>query len=340
MKFTVVIPTRNRPDQLAQALASVFVQNFDDFETVVVDDGSDPAYRSAYDAITQQYGTRLRLFHLPQVRRGHGPAYARNFAISQSAADYICFLDDDDEWVDPDFLARVARVVDSAPQTVDLHLSDQVAYKGNARLDRVIWTEGLRQGVRNLPGLAGGAFEVRVPQLMQCDGFCHLNTTVVRRAFFLRIGGFDENIRYESDRDFYLRAIDAAAFITYSPVVTARHNVPVRENRANVSTAISQYGCYIFQLRLLDKAILFSRHGEVCEYAKRHKVYTLKHIAENLWQSGDYQTALYYAQHVLFTGFNVRWLLFYFWLWVRLMAGRVGRDPPQVARNLYYPPSV
>lgn len=340
MKFTVVIPTRNRPDALAHALASVFVQNFVDFETVVVDDGSDPAYRSAYDAIEQQHRTRLRLFRLPQLRRGHGPAYARNFAISQSAADYICFLDDDDEWIDPDFLARVARVIDGAPQTVDLHLSDQIAYEGDTRLNRVIWTEGLRQIVRGLPGLTGGAFAVRVPQLMQCDGFCHLNTTVVRRAFFGRIGGLDENLRYESDRDFYLRAINAAAFIAYSPVFTARHNVPVPAAHANVSTAISEYGCHIFQLRLLDKAILFSHQREIREYAKRHKAYTLKHIAEKLWQSGDHETALYYAQHVIFIGFNMGWLLFYLWLWTRRMVGRVGGAPTQVVRDQYYPPSA
>jgi glycosyltransferase involved in cell wall biosynthesis len=340
MKFTVIIPTRDRPGGFSHALASVVEQNFDDFEVVVVDDGSDPTYRAAYDAIEQRHDARLRLFHLPRVRRGHGPAYARNFGVSQSAADYVCFLDDDDAWIDANFLARVARVIDDEARVVDLHLSDQVAYRGDVRLDRVIWTEGLGQLVRGLPRAASGAIEVRVPQLTRCHGFCHLNTTVVRRAFFWRIGGFDESIRYESDRDFYLRAIDAAALITYSPVVTARHNVPVAQDRTNVSTAISQYGRHIFQLRLLNKAILFSRQKELREYGRRHKVYTLKHIAEKLWRSGDYATARYYAQRAAFTDFDVKWLLFYFWLWAEQMTRQAGRVPAPVGRNLYYPPSA
>ncbi len=315
MKFTVVVPTQNRPETLAHALASVFAQSFGDFEAVVVDDGSDPAHRAGYDAVMQPYGARLRLFRLPPVRRGHGPAYARNFAVSQSAADYICFLDDDDVWTDRDFLARVARVIDAERRTVDLHFSDQAAYQGDRRLDRVIWIEGLPLVLPGNLQVQEGAYDVRVAQLMQCDGFCHLNTTVVRRAFFGWIGGFDENIRYESDRDFFLRAIDAATLIKYSPVVTAQHNVPVRENCCNVSTSMSDYGRYIFQMRLLDKAILFSRQKELRDYGKRHKNYTLKRIAEVLWRGKDYEAAVYYAQHAICAGFSVKWLLFYLWLW-------------------------
>ncbi len=337
MKFTVIIPTRNRPDAFGRALASVLGQDFDDFEVVVVDDGSAPVFRAAYDAIGQRHDARLRLFCLPRVRRGHGPAYARNFGVDQSVADYVCFLDDDDEWIDRGFLARVARVIDGETRTVDLLLSDQVAYRGDVRLDQVIWTEDLRQVVRGLPRCAAGASEVRVPQLIQSGGFCHLNTTVVRRTFFWQIGGFDESIRYESDRDFYLRAIDAASRIIYSPVVTARHNVPAPGDHGSVSTALGPYDRHIFQLRLLDKAIIFSVQNEVRQYARLHKVYTLKHIAEKLWRSGDYETAVYYARLVVLVGFNMKWLLFCCWLSARRMVGRIREVP---ARNLYYPPGT
>jgi len=60
--------------------------------------------------------------------------------------------------------------------------------------------------LRREPDVAG-AFTVSPAELLACPAHCHLNTTIVSRAFYFEIAGLDEGLRYECDRDFYLRAI-------------------------------------------------------------------------------------------------------------------------------------
>ena len=324
VKFTVIIPTRNRPEDLQTALASVFRQSFDDFDVVVIDDGSDAPHQDVIASQVRCFGGRVSLLRLPQVPRGHGPAYARNCGVAHAKGDYVCFLDDDDVWTDPDFLARVADVAIRAPRPLDLHLTDQVAYRAGERLDRIIWTEDLKPIVQQaLQPDAAGAYEVTADLLLRSHGFCHLNTTVARRAFFLELGGFDENLRYEEDRDFYLRAIDAAGLIKYSPIVTSRHNVPNPSLHGSVSTKTSDISRRIYQLRLLDKAILFSRQPRLRAYGKRHKVHTLKQLAEDLWRRGDSRAAVFYARQALGADVTLKWLAFCIWISSRALIRRL-----------------
>ena len=324
MTFSIIIPTRNRPLLLRRALASAVGQSGADFEVIVVDDGSTPALLAETAAVVQGAGPRARLHCLPQVGGGHGPAHARNVGVELSAQDYIGFLDDDDEWTDPDYLARIARVLAARPDPIDLHFANQAAVENGAPVNRTIWIEDLQPIVEAAlqPG-AEGAYEVGVAQLVRSAGFCHLNTTVVRRAFFQAIGAFDAGLRYESDRDFSLRAIDAAGTILYSPIVVARHYVPDKAQRANVSTTSSELQRRLPQLRLLDKAILFSRHAELRSYGKRHKAYTLKRIAAALAERGDLDLALYYGREAALVGFGAKWSGYLGWLYGRRLTQRL-----------------
>jgi glycosyltransferase involved in cell wall biosynthesis len=84
--FSVVIPTYNRPEFLAQAIASVCTQTVDDFEIVVVDNGSDPP--------TEIEGNpRARVVRIAGNR---GAAAARNTGLDAARGEYVAFLDDDD----------------------------------------------------------------------------------------------------------------------------------------------------------------------------------------------------------------------------------------------------
>ncbi len=85
--ITVVIPTRDRPTQLARCLAALPIEP--GIELIVVDDGSTPAVREQLARIVGERGGRLLR------AAGGGPAGARNVGIELAAGEYICFLDDD-----------------------------------------------------------------------------------------------------------------------------------------------------------------------------------------------------------------------------------------------------
>jgi glycosyltransferase involved in cell wall biosynthesis len=90
---TAVIPTRNRPELLKRAIASVFAQTCDQIEIIVVVDGPDETTRAALSAMADK---RLRFIAL---RKSVGGSDARNIGVQSAQSDWIGFLDDDDEWL-------------------------------------------------------------------------------------------------------------------------------------------------------------------------------------------------------------------------------------------------
>ena len=87
---SVVIPTYNRASRLGDALRSVFNQTYQDFELIVVDDGS-----------TDDTSKLMQLF--PSVKyflmnNNYGVSKARNEGLARAKGRYICFLDSDDLW--------------------------------------------------------------------------------------------------------------------------------------------------------------------------------------------------------------------------------------------------
>jgi glycosyltransferase involved in cell wall biosynthesis len=98
-----VVPTFNEPDRLRRAVESIRAQTFEDWQALVIDDGSEPRHQARLGAhLAEMDDPRIRLILSP---RNRGPAQARNTGIRLSRARYIAFLDGDDVWV-PEKLER------------------------------------------------------------------------------------------------------------------------------------------------------------------------------------------------------------------------------------------
>ncbi len=90
-KFSVIIPAYNCADTIKKAVDSVLNQSYDNFELIIVNDGSTDSTADVLDEISRS-DNRIRTF----CRQNSGPAKARNFGIENSTGDYILFLDSDD----------------------------------------------------------------------------------------------------------------------------------------------------------------------------------------------------------------------------------------------------
>jgi glycosyltransferase involved in cell wall biosynthesis len=88
--FSVIIPTYNRADLIKVTLKSVFEQSCQDYEIIVVNDGS----TDNTAAVLNSYKNRLRIFE----QENSGPGAARNKGIKEARGTYITFLDSDDVW--------------------------------------------------------------------------------------------------------------------------------------------------------------------------------------------------------------------------------------------------
>lgn len=108
-RVSVLMPVHNRAHYVGDAMASLLAQDFDDFEIVVVDDGSTDATLAVLEAIADP---RLRIVRHP-VNRGI-PA-ARNTALEAARGDYIAWLDSDDT-ARPNRLSAQVAFLDANPE--------------------------------------------------------------------------------------------------------------------------------------------------------------------------------------------------------------------------------
>jgi glycosyltransferase involved in cell wall biosynthesis len=90
--FSVILTTYNRQDLLPEAVQSVLLQTFGDFELIIVDDGSTDNTRN----IVKEFSDK-RIKFISQENKGAGSA--RNTGIKNSNGKFICFLDDDDQYL-------------------------------------------------------------------------------------------------------------------------------------------------------------------------------------------------------------------------------------------------
>ena len=184
--ISIVIPTFNRREFVAEAISSCLAQTYQPVEIIVIDDGSDDGTASALRA---EFGDRIRLI----VQQNQGPAIARNRGIDAAHGDFIHFLDADD-MLAPDKLRLCLDRFIQQPDIDVIHTHHQlVSADGSAPLP----TPPFRQ-------FSGDAF----CQLLRNSGDHILLSTTMMRADALRaVGGFENSADFRSaeDWDLFLR---------------------------------------------------------------------------------------------------------------------------------------
>ncbi len=110
MKFSVIIPLYNKASYVAKAIKSVLSQSIDDYDLVILDDGSkDDSFAVASKAIEGH--DNCRLFHQDNA----GVSITRNHAVAMTQGEYLCFLDADDWW-NPSFLEEMSKLIEALPE--------------------------------------------------------------------------------------------------------------------------------------------------------------------------------------------------------------------------------
>ena len=105
--FSVIVPVYKSRQWVGRAIESILAQTFEDFELILVDDGSPD---DSVEVIAQYTDPRMKL--IQQENRGRGGA--RNRGIEASTGTWITFLDPDDQWL-PGLLEDYYRVISDHP---------------------------------------------------------------------------------------------------------------------------------------------------------------------------------------------------------------------------------
>jgi glycosyltransferase involved in cell wall biosynthesis len=192
--YSIIIPAYNAENFVIATLDSVAVQTFNNYEVIVIDDGSTDstaAKVSAWAAAHPEIDLRLAM----QPNKGIGGA--RNSGLRQARGKYLAFLDADDYWL-PQKLEYIARFLEQSPE-VDLVCHDE-------------WVETANQEKQRSSYGPHKAYE----DLLFKKNCISTSSTVVKRSI-VSGNGFSEDLRFNGteDYEFWLRLARANCRIEY-----------------------------------------------------------------------------------------------------------------------------
>lgn len=199
MKLSVIIPAYNRADMIRGTIDSILSSGLDDFEILVVDDGS----TDRTPDVVHSLGSPIR--YLRQANQGL--AAARNNGFAASVGQYVAFLDSDDQWL-PGAVPILVRHLDEH-KDVPFLFGDAamgspdtgfVSFVGTFGGDafRALPSREIRRGVRRFD--RGPFFR----QLLRRN-VVFLGSVVMRREVMEQVGPFDSYPYGAEDWHFFLR---------------------------------------------------------------------------------------------------------------------------------------
>jgi glycosyltransferase involved in cell wall biosynthesis len=204
-RISVVVPTRDRPDLLRQALASIRALESDafTFEILIGDNGADPRTRVA--------ATEFDAVHLPVARAGAGAA--RNAGLAAATGEFIAFLDDDDVWLENHIRPHL-DLLDADPELEGV-MAQVIPVDDDMRALDDPWPfRAPREGDPLIQSMLSGYY----PQI---------GATIVRADVAAEVGLFDESLLGDQDWDWQLRLARRRKTVhTAAPCVLFRQRPP------------------------------------------------------------------------------------------------------------------
>ena len=248
MLFSIVVPAYNCISFLSGCVDSVLSQHFDDYEVILVDDGSTDGTSELCDELAKDDRVTV-------IRNANGgPSRARNAGMSLASGDYIVFLDADDEFGDG-YLVGLARELEENPCDVllgSLRTDFGVGSGGkDVRLFDVAYANGL-----NLRGLIRYFFTTA-----DDAPFAAWHNVYSRELIEGRHLRFDEEFVWSEDRDFVLRVLAQKPSWHCIDVPGYRHRISVSNSVTGKASADKVLRAMAFDekwLRIASTNELFS----------------------------------------------------------------------------------
>jgi glycosyltransferase involved in cell wall biosynthesis len=187
--FSVVIPLYNKCGTIRRAITSVLNQTYQDFELIVVNDGSTDGSEQQASAVVDD---RLSVIN----KANGGVSSARNQGIAGSSRPYVAFLDADDIW-SPEFLAEMASLINEHPDCTIFASSYHHSVSGKPMKPPHVNVPFKRGKMTNYFQLQRRYFYPLV-----CS-----SAVVLQRQALKKTGGFNEKLSNGEDLDLWYRTI-------------------------------------------------------------------------------------------------------------------------------------
>ena len=206
--FSIIIPTHNRAHLIKNAIASVIVQTYADFELIIVDDGSSDTTTKVINGF---HDDRIKLV----FQNNKGASSARNKGASVANGLYLIFLDSDDELSD-EILENYAHVIKS--KYPELVLTDKLRFnlKGESCINKAID-----------PHNVGIALNVLSP-----GSYC------IKKSLFMEVNGFDEQLKYGENTELQYRLFRKKREVSFINTIGVTHYFSLDGSSKNLENII------------------------------------------------------------------------------------------------------
>jgi glycosyltransferase involved in cell wall biosynthesis len=194
---SVIMAAYNHAGYIAQAIASVLSQSWQDFELIIIDDGSTDRTQE----VVAGFGDSVRYIY--QANQGQGGA--RTIGIAHARGEFVSFLDDDDLWL-PNCLETVMTILQPRPEVGALYAACQVIDSEGNRLPQIM-SRVVKPGEMYETLVEGGWF----PPLV----------VTVRKSVLDDVGPLDLSLRGTDDWELWLRVAKKYPFMGISDVIAS-----------------------------------------------------------------------------------------------------------------------
>mgnify|MGYP000994051357 FL=1 len=190
MKYSIIVPVFNRPDEVDELLESLLSQEEKDFEVIIVEDGSQVPCKKVCD----KYADRLDLHYY--YKENSGPGQSRNYGAERAKGDYLLILDSD-VVLPKGYIRAVSEELNREP--ADAFGGPDCAHESFTDTQKAIsysmtsffTTGGIRGGKKKLDKFYPRSFNMGI-----------------RRDVYQELGGFSK-MRFGEDIDFSIRIFKA-----------------------------------------------------------------------------------------------------------------------------------
>lgn len=269
---SVIIPTYGGAEYLKRCVDSVLAQTYQNIEVIVVDDnGLGTPNQLLTQGIMLDYEADTRVKYFCHEINKNGSA-ARNTGFSHSKGEYICLLDDDDEYC-PEKIERQVNDLNANPHC------------GLTYCQREMYVDGKLTSVKHAIKSNNYLFDLLTHKVGISSG-----TLMVRRTIWEQVGGFDESLRRHQDYEFTAR-VAAVCDIYPDDYLGLKKNIIGRNNAKSYSQAFEFRKKYMEKVQPLMAKLDKKQKRAVVEQ-------NYLGIAAQALSGGDYKTFFNICKHI------------------------------------------
>ena len=191
MKYSIIVPVYNRPDEVDELLGSLVEQTEKDFEVIIVEDGSSHPCRE----VCKGYEGNLDLHYY--MKENSGPGQSRNYGVERARGEYVIILDSD-VVLPPGYIESVSEELNREP-------ADAFGGPDKAHSSFTDTQKAISYSMTSFFTTGG----IRGSKKKKLDKFYPRSFNMgVKRDVYEKLGGFSK-MRFGEDIDFSIRIFKA-----------------------------------------------------------------------------------------------------------------------------------